>query len=253
MIELPFVFLAGIFGTAHCLGMCGPIAIGLSTGSSRWSQAFVRQLLYSLGRIFTYTFLGLFAGFCGEWAAKHSASLINVPAAFAILAGVLFIYKGFQETGLAANVRTMMTKHVGWPSTGSPVSAQHAICGAGLLFAPFFRGQGYSGAFVAGVCTGFLPCGLLYGMLTLAASTHHIILGALTMLVFGLGTTPLLILAGTSGQLLSLASRRWLFAAAAWCLMLTGVVSLVRGASHLSWGEQPAAGCPLCAAKAASK
>ena len=58
---------------------------------------------------------------------------------------------------------------------------------------------------------------------------------------------PLMFLVGTSGQLLSLASRRRLFAAAAWCLLLTGCVSLVRGATHLSWGEQPAAGCPFCA------
>jgi sulfite exporter TauE/SafE len=253
MIELPFIFLAGVLGTAHCLGMCGPIAIGLSTGSSRWSQAFVRQLLYSLGRISTYTFLGMFAGFCGEWAAKHSATLINVPAAFAILAGLVFIYKGFQETGLASKARDLITKRVGWPIKATTLRAQHASCGAGLLFAPFFRGHGHSGAFVAGVCTGFLPCGLLYGMLTLAASTHTMLLGAVTMLVFGLGTTPHLVLAGTTGQLLSLALRRWLFSVAAWCLMLTGVVSLVRGASHLSWGERPAAGCPLCAAKAAAR
>jgi sulfite exporter TauE/SafE len=253
MIELPFVFLAGVLGTAHCLGMCGPMVIGLSTGSSHWSRAFVRQLCYSGGRIFTYTSLGLLAGYCGEWAARHSASLINVPAVFAILAGTLFIVKGFQETGLTPRIRESLAKRFGWRSLASKGPAPHASCGAGLLFAPFFRGKGNTGAFVAGVCTGFLPCGLLYGMLTLAASTHHVLLGGVTMLVFGLGTTPLLVLAGTSGQLLSLASRRWLFAVAAWCLMLTGVVSVVRGATHLSWGDRPAAGCPLCAAKSAAK
>lgn len=253
MIELPFVFIAGILGTAHCLGMCGPIALGLSTGSPRWSQTFVRQLFYSLGRIFTYTFLGLLAGFCGEWAANHSATLINVPAVFAILAGLVFIYKGLEESGLASKAYDVVASRFGWQSVAPTYAASHTTCGAGLLFAPFFRGHGHTGAFVAGICTGLLPCGLLYGMLTLAASTHHVLLGGATMLVFGLGTTPLLILAATSGQLLSLASRRWLFAAAAWCLMLTGVVSVVRGASHLSWGERPAAGCPLCAAKAASR
>jgi sulfite exporter TauE/SafE len=252
VIELPFVFLAGILGTAHCLGMCGPMVLGLSSDSARWSQAFIRQLLYSCGRIFTYTFLGLLAGFCGQWAAQHSAALINVPAAFAILAGLVFIYKGFQEAGLGSSTRQFLFKRFGWPAAEA-APARHASCGAGLLFGPFFRGKGHTGAFIAGVCTGFLPCGLLYGMLTLAASTHHVLLGGVTMLVFGLGTTPLLVLAGTTGQLLSLASRRWLFAAAAWCLMLTGVVSIVRGAAHLSWGERPAAGCPLCAAKSAAK
>ena len=252
MIELPFVFLAGILGTAHCLGMCGPIALGLSTGSAHWSQAFVRQLLYSSGRIMTYLFLGLLAGFCGEWAAKHSATLINVPAAFAMLAGLVFIYKGFQESGIASKCRDAIARRWGRSTVSTPVS-QPATCGAGLLFAPFFRGHGHTGALVAGVCTGFLPCGLLYGMLTLAASTHNVLHGGAVLLVFGLGTTPLLVLAGTTGQLLGLASRRRLFAAAAWCLMLTGVVSLMRGASHLSWDERPAPGCPLCAEQAAAK
>lgn len=244
MIELPFVFLAGILGTAHCLGMCGPLALRLSADSSGWSQAFARQGLYSLGRIVTYTFLGLLAGFCGQWAARNSATLINVPALFAILAGFVFIYKGLQETGLIAKLHSLLQRiPTGASTAGKPTGA---TCGLGLLFAPFFRGKGQVGALLAGICTGFLPCGLLYGMLTLAASTQQVMLGGVTMLVFGLGTTPLLMLAGTSGQLLSLNSRRRLFAAAAWCLILTGCVSLVRGAAHLSWGGRPAAGCPYC-------
>jgi sulfite exporter TauE/SafE len=246
MIELPLVFLAGILGTAHCLGMCGPLALRMSAHSSGWSQACVRQGLYSLGRISTYTFLGLLSGFCGQWAARHSAALINVPAAFAILAGLVFIYKGLQETGLLANLRGLLQRRQ--PVASAVGNSAGAMCGLGLLFAPFFRGRGHTGALLAGICTGFLPCGLLYGMLTLAASTQQVVLGGVTMLVFGLGTTPLLMLAGTSGQLLSLVSRRRLFAAAAWCLLLTGCVSLVRGASHLSWGGQPAPGCPFCTA-----
>lgn len=246
MIELPLVFLAGILGTAHCLGMCGPLALRLSTSSSNWKQAVLRQALYSIGRIFTYTFLGLLAGFCGQWAARHSAALINVPAVFAIVAGVVFIYKGMQETGMAARMGKLIRIRYNKSATTANSVPHAASCGAGLLFAPFFRVQGHSGALLAGICTGFLPCGLLYGMLTLAASTQQVLLGGVTMLIFGLGTTPLMMLAGTSGQLLSLTSRRRLFAVAAWCLLLTGCVSLVRGATHLSWGEQQAVGCPFC-------
>jgi sulfite exporter TauE/SafE len=242
MIELPLVFLAGILGTAHCLGMCGPLALRLSASSTGWSETVVRQGLYSVGRIFTYTLLGLFAGFCGQWATRNSATLINVPAAFAILAGLVFIYKGLQETGITARLSKLLRRSPEIPQR----QYQTAPCGVGLLFAPFFRGRGHAGALLAGICTGFLPCGLLYGMLTLAASTQQVVLGGVTMLAFGLGTTPLLMLAGISGQLLSIALRRRLFATAAWCLLLTGCVSLVRGASHLSWGERPASGCPFC-------
>ena len=244
MIELPLVFLAGILGTAHCLGMCGPLALRLSADSSSGRQALARQFLYSFGRILTYTFLGLLTGFCGQWAARNSAALINVPAALAVLAGSVLIWQGMRETGLAARLRWLLLPR---SMASAPQAPQQTFaCGASLLFAPFFRGQGYTGALLAGICTGFLPCGLLYGMLTLAASTHHALLGGLTMLVFGLGTTPLMTLAGLSGQLLGVGSRRRLLAAAAWCLLLTGCVSLVRGMSHFSWGERPAAGCPFC-------
>ena len=96
-----------------------------------------------------------------------------------------------------------------------------------------------------GLFTGLLPCGLLYGMLALATSTHSLPLGASTMIVFGLGTAPAMILAGLSGRIIGVATRRWLFAAAAWCLILTGLVSVARGVSFISINRPPA-GCPMC-------
>jgi sulfite exporter TauE/SafE len=87
---------------------------------------------------------------------------------------------------------------------------------------------------------------LLYGMLALATSTHSLLLGTVTMIVFGLGTAPAMILAGLSGRIAGLATRRWLFAAAAWCLILTGLVSVARGVSFLSIRGEPPAGCPMC-------
>jgi sulfite exporter TauE/SafE len=73
------------------------------------------------------------------------------------------------------------------------------------------------------------------------------------MAVFGLGTAPLLILAGLGGRLLGMATRRWLYAAAAWCLVLTGAVSIGRGAMYLSLPGRPSAGCPLCSQPAAGQ
>jgi hypothetical protein len=83
-------------------------------------------------------------------------------------------------------------------------------------------------------------------MLALAMSTHSAVWGGVTMVVFGLGTAPAMIFAGVSGRLMGIATRRRLFAAAAWCLVLTGAVSVARGISFLSAGDQPAFGCPLC-------
>ena len=52
---------AGAAAFAHCLGMCGALALHLSAGAERWS-ALGRQLCWHAGRIVTYTFLGSLAG-----------------------------------------------------------------------------------------------------------------------------------------------------------------------------------------------
>lgn len=234
MIELPLVFVAGILGTAHCLGMCGPLALAVGSGARGWPDALSRQCAYTAGRVFTYGTLGAAAGFGGWRLAHWSPSLLNIPAVLAILAGLLLI-----QQGLAA---------LGWRPRrlGGRAAGASPVCLAAGLFAPLFRQRGLRGFFVAGLFTGLLPCGLLYGMLALAASSHSVVLGGLTMVVFGLGTAPAMILAGTGGRLLGVAARRRLWAAAAWCLIVTGIVSAARGAMFLSIGEQPAIGCPAC-------
>jgi len=234
MIELPLVFVAGILGTAHCLGMCGPFALAIGSGASGWGSALGRQAAYTAGRIFTYGVLGAVAGYCGSRLNQALPAIVNIPAVLAIAAGLLLVYMGLRSAG--------------WLAVGNRAGnvLSPSFCLAGGFFGQFLRQRGMSGVFLAGVFTGLLPCGLLYGMLALAASLHSVVLGGLTMVVFGLGTAPAMILAGVTGRLVGLATRQRLYAAAAWCLVLTGVVSVGRGMLFLSLGNQPAIGCPAC-------
>jgi sulfite exporter TauE/SafE len=241
MIELPLVFVAGLLGTAHCLGMCGPFVLMIGGGSRSWAESLARQLAYTAGRVFTYGVLGAVAGYCGSRLSGLAPALINLPALLAISAGFLLVHQGLKAAGwLPAWLR----------SRGEFGTAS---CLAGGLLGHFLRQPGVSGGLIAGLFTGLLPCGLLYGMLALAASTHSIAWGGLAMVVFGLGTAPLLIALGLGGRWLGLATRRWLYAAAAWCLVLTGAVSIGRGAMYLSLPGRPAAGCPHCAQPAAGQ
>lgn len=252
MIELPFVFFAGLLGTAHCLGMCGPLILSIASGASSWNNVLARQLVYSLGRIFSYSVLGMVAGYVGARLAGYSSSLINIPATLAILAGVLFCYQGLKAAGVFSLAPKIFSGLLEKRIRNSSRATKHQVnhdCGVAGLFAPYFRGRDLRGVMVAGVLTGFLPCGLLYGMLAMAASTHHLLWGGAIMLTFGLGTMPLLVLAGVGGHFMTMSCRRWLYSAAAWCLIATGVISVVRGASHLSFHGKPAAGCPMCAKK----
>lgn len=235
MIELPFVFVAGILGTAHCLGMCGPFVLTIGGSSPGWWTALGRQLSYSAGRIFTYSILGAAAGFCGERLSTLFPLLVNIPAMLAVAAGTLLVYQGLRGAGI-------LPRSLWRSSTAPPTTA----CLAGGFLAQFLRQPGPTGVFLAGVFTGFLPCGLLFGMLSLATSTHSALLGAATMATFGLGTTPVMVLTGIGGRLMNLATRRWLYAGAAWCLIVTGIISVARGVSFLGTTRNPAASCPLC-------
>ena len=235
MIELPLIFVAGFLGSSHCVGMCGPFAILLGTSSQSWKSGVGRQLVYSTGRIFTYSVIGAVAGFCGMRFAKSAPSLINVPATLSIVAGCFLVYQGLSTAGVLRGFgRTKRTS---------------APCLAGGLLANFLKSPARQDVFLAGVFTGLLPCGLVYGFVGMAASTRDLMSGTLTMAAFGLGTIPIMIVTGSGGKLLSITARSHLLRVAAWCIVFAGVLSIVRGASFIgidNSGQPPAEFCPLC-------
>ena len=232
MIEIPLVFVSGVLGSSHCIGMCGPFALTLGNTATTWRDNLSRQLLYSVGRVFTYSTLGACAGFAGMRLAEYVPTFVNLPAALAIIAGVFLIYQGAQAAGLLRR---------------RAVSASSAPCLGPTLLGTFLRGNSRGTILLAGVFTGFLPCGLVYAFLALAAGTGDILQGTAVMLAFGLGTIPIMVATGFSASLISLSMRKRLFAVAAWCVILAGSVSIVRGVSFIDLtGETSPADCPFC-------
>jgi sulfite exporter TauE/SafE len=98
--------------------------------------------------------------------------------------------------------------------------------------------------FLAGVFTGFLPCGLVYAFLALASASGTMWQGGLRMALFGLGTAPMMVLTGWGGSLLRISLRRHAFRIAAGCIVLTGVLSIARGVQAFINTQD--AICPLC-------
>ena len=234
MIELPLVFVGGALGSAsHCIGMCGPFALALgSAADTSWGNL-RRQVVYSLGRVFTYAVLGACAGYAGARLAGISPGLVRIPSMLAIVAGCLLIYQGLRSAGL-------------FQRTG--VASAKSGCLASTFFGSFLAAPGLRNAFLAGLFTGLLPCGLLYGILALAASTASIWWAMAVMIAFGLGTAPVMILIGAGASAVSLAARRHMLHVAAWCLVVTGVVSVARGAGFMAAAatENSLDGCPAC-------
>jgi sulfite exporter TauE/SafE len=235
--ELSLVFAGGLLGSAHCVGMCGGFALSIGAASDRWLANLSRQLVYSLGRIATYTSAGAIAAFAGLRVSHAVSSFVPVQAILALIAGVLLVVQGLSAAGVWR--RTV-------PGTQHP-------CLLPPLLSTFLRAGGWSGTFLSGVFTGFLPCGLVYAFLALASATQNMIAGWLTMLAFGLGTVPIMVMTGLGGSLLTLAARRRTLRVAGWCVVLAGMLSLVRGVGFLKSAAAAEAtraatdiACPFC-------
>ena len=177
MIELPLVFLGGLLGLSHCIGMCGAFAMSIGMGSSSPMQNLLRQAVYTLGRIFTYAFGGVVVAFVGLKLTRSLPGVggLNVQAALALIAGALLIIQGLKGLGLR------------WPWSGQSALVP---CGSAKLLRTFLTSPGLANVFLAGVLTGLLPCGLVYANLLLATSTASLWKAAALMAAFGAGTAP---------------------------------------------------------------
>ena len=192
MAELPLIFVSGLVGSSHCIGMCGPFAAILGSQTQGWKQNIGWQLLYSIGRIFTYTALGAMAGYGGQRLVGLKWGGINATAVLAIVAGLLLIREGLVTVGI-------------WKRRFGMFGSQ--LCPSGGMLRALLQQGNRSGIFLAGIATGFLPCGLVYAFLLTAARTSNLAMGALTMTCFGLGTVPLMVTTGVSASAVPLSWR----------------------------------------------
>lgn len=230
--EWPLLVVSGMVGAAHCLGMCGPFALAIGAAAADWPTNLRRQLAYSAGRIFTYAVLGATAGFAAARVAGSLPAWTNLPAALAIGAGLLLVWQGLLAAGVMRRRGIRGT----------------TVCPGGNGLRSLLAANGLVDVFVAGLFTGLLPCGLLYGMLAYAASRHDVIVGMTSMTAFGAGTIPAMVVAGLGGSALTAAGRRRMHTVAAWCLVVTGLVSIMRGTSYVTLPGSEPSGCPFCAA-----
>lgn len=230
MIGWLLILVSGLLGSGHCVGMCGGFALALGSSSPRAGVALVRQLIYGAGRVFTYTAGGAAAGFLGWRFSQETTGLMNLQAILSIVAGVVLVLQGLHSAGWL-RFRLSATQACPGPS----------------LFGSLLQATRPHSLFLAGVMNGLLPCGLVYAFLALAASSGDLLSGALTMMLFGLGTVPILALVGVGGNWLSILARRRLLHLAAWCVVLTGLITLARGFGFLSvLGPGETAVCPFC-------
>lgn len=194
MTELPTIlaaaFAAGLLGSAHCLGMCGGIS-GLFAAGAQVASLKTQlplAIAYNLGRVLSYAFLGVVVAMIGSTIVSAIPSLAG-PVRLA--SGVLIILVGLQVAfnwRLLAPVEKIGAKlwHRLVPHAKGLIPATSVRRAAGL-----------------GLIWGWLPCGLVYSGLLLAATTAEPASGGMVMIAFGLGTMPAMVVTGLSASKLS--------------------------------------------------
>ena len=205
---------AGLLGGVHCVGMCGGIAGALAAGSSGYLPR--RIAAFNLGRVGSYAAAGAIAGSLG--------GLVQAAGPEAVLRTLLFV-------AAQAMVILVGLYVAGW--SGAITRFERVGRGLWRRLEPLRRGLFPIGtdarALGAGAVWGWIPCGLVYGMLPLAAVSGGPLQGAAVLAAFGIGTLPGVVLAGSAARALADARRApWLRRTAGFVIVAIGLAGLAR-------------------------
>lgn len=205
-------FVVGLVGAGHCVGMCGGIASAVALNGQQ--QQFQITFLYNLGRLTSYMVIG---ALCGGAVASSltlfdfSQALLILRVVTALFMIVLGLYLAQWWMGLT---RLERLGQILWKRI-APIAAK-------LL--PL-RSKWY--ALPVGMLWGWVPCGMVYSMVSWAAISGSAVGGSLIMACFGLGTMPAMLLVGTgSGKLASFTRSAMIRRVIGLCLMAYGIYAL---------------------------
>lgn len=190
--------------------MCGPIAFMLPVDRNNKLKRFFQVVSYHLGRLFTYSLIGLLFGLLGR-----GFSFFGFQQQISIIVGVLMIVmilipKLVSQIKLSQNI-------------GKIVIKIKTALGKEL------KKQGNDTFFTIGFLNGFLPCGLVYMALFGAIATSNALLGSLYMFLFGLGTVPLMTTVVYLGNLSAFNIRNKVQKVIPYVVVLVGVLFILRG------------------------
>lgn len=165
-------FFTGLFGSFHCVVMCGPLVMSVPFTGSIWFSL-LQKFIYQIGRILTYSLLGFVAGSVGSLF-----NILGLQQILSFVSGVLLILIAIYH--FSGNKRT-------------PNKTYLKLIGPLAKFLGRWMSKPYGG-FVAGSLHGFIPCGMVYMAVAGSLNAGSAFAGSEFMLYFGLGTTPLLML-----------------------------------------------------------
>jgi len=220
IISIITIAFLGSFG--HCIGMCGGIVVAYSSTKIRSNYSKATQtlahLLYSLGRVTTYTLLGAIFGFIGGVVTFTN----TISGVFLLITGVLMILVGLSLMGKIKFLTAI----------------EHS-CSKSPLYQKTFKGllgnDSLFSFYLLGMLNGLLPCGFVYVFAITAASTGSALWGAFVMFIFGLSTIPALFFLGFFVGLFKETNLRNIFIKVASILVIIfGIYIAHKGYMYLS-------------------
>mgnify|MGYP003605852049 FL=1 len=164
----------GLISSFHCIGMCGPIAMMLPVDHKNPSKKALQILTYHLGRLTAYGSLGLIFGILGR-----GFYLAGLQQTISITVGILMILivvipeKIFAKYNFSRPIYQLISK------VKTALGSQ-------------FKRKSADALFTIGFLNGLLPCGLVYAALFGAIAMQNVTLSISYMLLYGLGTIPMM-------------------------------------------------------------
>ena len=204
-------FIFGLISSFHCIGMCGPIAMMLPVDRNNEAKKVTQIITYHIGKLTAYGILGLIFGLLGR-----SFYLAGMQQQLSIIVGILMILvavipeKVFAKYNFSKPVYRVITK------VKSSLGQQ-------------FKNKSYKSLFTIGLLNGFLPCGMVYVAIFGAIAMQSVSLGVLYMLLFGIGTIPMLTAVIYISNVLSFSFRGTLQKIIPVVAVVIGMLFIIRG------------------------
>ncbi len=208
MLATALIF--GLLGSFHCIGMCGPIAFMLPLNRKNKFKQFLQVASYHLGRLFTYSLIGLLFGVLGKG----------------------FYFFGFQQV-ISIVVGVLMILFILLPNVFNRFKSfdfiQRKLMKIKSKLGKELAKKENDTFFTIGFLNGFLPCGLVYMALFGALATGNAFKGSLYMFLFGLGTVPLMTIVAYFGNFSNVYWRQKVQKAIPFVVVFVGVLFVLRG------------------------
>lgn len=219
---LGLLFTLGLLTSLHCVTMCGGISLSVcmynkAPEDSQGVRKLKPAVLYNLGRVISYTIVGGIVGAIGS-AISFTGLAKGI---IALISGFFMIIMGLNMLNIFPWLRKLTPR---LPGLSGKVMGSN---------------KNSKGPFIIGLLNGLMPCGPLQAMQIYALGTGSLVMGALSMFLFSLGTVPLMFIFGAAGSLLSGRFSRGMMKVSAAMVIFLGVVMLNRGLNVAGLGIAP--------------